>query len=257
MALPFALPASLDASFTMSCPTEADINTLANVYFDSFATDLSNTYWWSEDREAMFEWLHERIRRKMSDRSVRHFQILDDQEEVVAFARWDIPKGYEAQFGEWVGVDDVLDVSRAVSEDGTNEPATTTAPVEEAAPAAAKTISIPRGSDPELCQTFFAKLAALSKKWDAEKMLGLSLLCTTPKYFRRGAGEALVVPMLAIADAMGLRSYVEATHAGRHLYEKLGFRMVETKVLDATAATGGRVKGMSTISIMIREPRPR
>ncbi|KAI0448979.1 hypothetical protein F5B21DRAFT_76831 [Xylaria acuta] len=249
MALPFAPPASLDASFTVSRPTEADVNTLANVYFDSFATDPANTYWWPEDRDAMSEWLHERIRRKMSDRSVRHFQILDDHKEVVAFARWDIPEGYAAQFGEWVGVDDALDVSRAVGEDG--EDGT------EAAPAAAKSISIPRGADTELCQAFFAKLAALSKKWEAEKMLGLSLLCTAPKYHRRGAGKALLVPMLAIADVVGLRSYLEATPAGRHLYEKLGFQVVETKVLDATAATGGRVKGLSTISIMIREPQPR
>ncbi|KAI0857103.1 hypothetical protein F4860DRAFT_372734 [Xylaria cubensis] len=256
MALPFAPPAFMDASFTMSRPTKADIHTLAKIYFDSFATDPANTYWWSQDHDAMFEWLHERIRRKMSDRSVRHFQILDDQKEVVAFVRWDIPEGYEAQFGEWV---DVLDVSRAVvAEDGADEEpaATTTAPVEEATPAAVKDISIPRGADQELCETFFAKLADLSKKWDAEKMLGLSLLCTSPKYFRRGAGKALVVPMLAIADAVGLRSYVEATAAGRPMYEKLGFRTVETKVLDAAAATDGRVKGMSTISIMIREPQP-
>ncbi|KAI1734183.1 hypothetical protein F4680DRAFT_439143 [Xylaria scruposa] len=258
MALPFAPPASMDASFTMSRPTKADIHTLAKIYFDSFATDPANTYWWSQDHDAMFEWLHERIRRKMSDRSVRHFQILDDQKEVVAFVRWDIPEGYEAQFGEWVGFDDVLDVSRAVGQDGADEPAMmTTVPVEEATPAAAKTISIPRGADPELCQTFFAKLADLSKKWDAEKMLGLSLLCTSPKYFRRGAGKALVAPMLAIADAVGLRSYVEATAAGRPVYEKLGFRTVETKTLDAAAASGGRVKGMSTLSIMIREPQPR
>lgn len=88
-------------------------------------------------------------------------------------------------------------------------------------------------------------------------MIGLSLLSTAPKYHRRGAGKALLVPMLAIADAAGLRSYVEATAAGRPLYEKLGFREVETLVLDAAAATGGRINGMSTIWIMIREPQPR
>ncbi|KAI8950084.1 hypothetical protein F4801DRAFT_370092 [Xylaria longipes] len=256
MALPSPPAASLDASFTMSRPTEADISALASVYYDSFATNPCNTYWWPEDRDALFEWLHERFQQKMSDRNVRHFQILNDQKEVVAFARWDIPKGYEAQFGEWVGIDNALDVSRAVGKDGTEEPATTAA-VEEVAPAAAKTTSIPRGADPELCQAFFAKLATLSEKWEAEKMLGLSLLCTAPKYHRRGAGKALLVPMLAIADTVGLRSYVEATPAGRPLYEKLGFRLVESKVLDATAATGGRVKGVSELSIMIREPQLR
>ncbi|KAI0554661.1 hypothetical protein F4679DRAFT_526990 [Xylaria curta] len=294
MALPFAPPAFMDASFTMSRPTKADIHTLAKIYFDSFATDPANTYWWSQDHDAMFEWLHERIRRKMSDRSVRHFQILDDQKEVVAFVRWDIPEGYEAQFGEWVGFDDVLDVSQAVGQDGADEPAAvTTAPVEEATLADAKTISIPRGADPELCGTFFAKpllstlppfffsffsVECIKSSFDhhgdtpylsnhatthrspllAHRLIvtGLSLLCTSPKYFRRGAGKALVAPMLAIADAVGLRSYVEATAAGRPMYEKLGFQTVETKTLDAAVASGGRVKGMSTISIMIREPQP-
>ncbi|KAI0474286.1 hypothetical protein F4859DRAFT_85335 [Xylaria cf. heliscus] len=264
MALPFTPPASLDASFTMSRPTEADIDRLAKVYFDSFATDPSNTYWWSEDDDAMAEWLHARIRRKMADRGVRHFQILDAQRDVVAFVRWDIPKGYEVQFGEWVGIDDDsrdvdVDVDVAVTKEEEEEEdtekqqqqsANKTVPV-------AKPVSIPRGADRELCETFFAKLAEFSKKWEAEKMLGLSLLCTAPKYHRRGAGKALLAPMLAIADSVGLRSYVEATRAGQPLYEKLGFRVVETRELDATAVTGGRVKGVSSLSIMIREPQPR
>ncbi|KAI0207035.1 hypothetical protein F4808DRAFT_19304 [Astrocystis sublimbata] len=255
MALPFPVPASLDASFTMSRPTEADINAMADIYYDSFSPDPGFTYWWSEDREGMFAWLHARIRRKMSDRSVRHFMIVDDQSEVVAFARWDIPKGYEAAFGEWVGIDDnvALDVSQGASGEEDTVP---TAPTEAMmAPAPTKDTSTPAGSNSEQCEAFFAKLAVLSKKWDAERMLDLSLLCTAPKYHRRGAGRALLVPVLAIADAVGLRTYVEATPAGRPLYEKLGFREVENIALNAAAATAGRVKGTSVLSIMIREPQ--
>lgn len=62
--------------------------------------------------------------------------------------------------------------------------------------------------------------------------------------------------MLAIADAAGLRSYLEATPAGRPVYEKLGFRVVEVQRFDPDAFTGGRVKGLTTLSIMIREPQP-
>lgn len=62
--------------------------------------------------------------------------------------------------------------------------------------------------------------------------------------------------MLALADAANLRSYVEATPAGRPVYEKLGFREVEAVRFDPDALTGGRVKGGLTLSIMIREPRP-
>ncbi|TGJ83396.1 hypothetical protein E0Z10_g5370 [Xylaria hypoxylon] len=166
MALPFTLPTSLDPSFTVLRPTEADIDAL--VYYDAFATDPGNTYWWSPDHEAMFEWLRERIRRKMADRDVRHFHIVNNQKnnEVIAFARWDIPKGYEAHFGEWIGSHDALDVSHVVTEDGTEKPDTATAtatataaPVAEAEAATANTIVGPRGSDQELCREFFALLS--------------------------------------------------------------------------------------------------
>ncbi|KAI0402256.1 hypothetical protein F4802DRAFT_382765 [Xylaria palmicola] len=257
MALPFVPPASLDSSFTISVPTEADLDAMAQVYYDSFAMDPGNTYWWSPDRDAMFEWLRWRIRRKMSDRRVRHFQVRDGAGELVAWARWDIPEGFEARFGDWAGIDG--QAAAAVPRDAAAEDdddTATTAPLEEQVPADAKAMETPRGADPELCRHFFAMLATLSKKWEAEGMLGLSLLCTAPKYHRRGAGKALLTPMLAIADAAGLRSYVEATPAGQVLYERLGYRAVEVKELDATAFTGGRVKGVTKLSIMIREPQP-
>ncbi|KAJ3552330.1 hypothetical protein NPX13_g11140 [Xylaria arbuscula] len=113
----------------------------------------------------------------------------------------------------------------------------------------------PRGSDPELCRSFFSALSSLSKKWDAEEMLGLSLLCTSPRYHRRGAAKALLAPMLAIADAAGLRCYLEATPGGRPVYEKLGFRVVEVKEFDLDALTSGKMNGCYKLSIMIREPQ--
>jgi hypothetical protein len=185
MALPFPPPAALDSSFTMSRPEEADIDAMSQVYYDSFATDPGNTYWWSPDRDAMFEWLRVRMQRKMADRRTCHFQVLDtsspDQREVVAFARWDIPKGYEARLGHWVDKHGPVDVSRVVNDDDerdedgyrdrTGKP-TTAAPIEEAVPAAAKTIDHPRGADPYLCQDFFAALSALAKKWNTDDMLG-------------------------------------------------------------------------------------
>ncbi|KAF2964586.1 hypothetical protein GQX73_g9000 [Xylaria multiplex] len=260
MALPFTPPTSLDPSFTILRPTEADIDALAEIYFDAFATDPGNTFWWSPDYDAMFEWLRARIVKKMADRGVRHFQVVDDQNKaVVAFARWDIPKGYESYFGQWVGSDGALDVSRILTAESTEEPAAEpvgglVAPVEETEPAATQTIEGPRGSDPALCQKFFAILSGLSSQYNAKSMLGLSLLCTSPKYHRRGAAKALLAPMLAIADAAGLRTYLEATPGGRPVYEKLGFRTVEVKEFDLDALTRGKIKETYKLSIMIREP---
>jgi hypothetical protein len=169
----------------MSRPTEADIDSLVRVYHDAFASDPGNTYWWSPDSDAMFEWLKKRIEGKMRDPNVRHFQVVDNnsslpggRKEVVAFARWDIPKGHETTFGRWIGKDDSLDVSRAVVEDekaNSSEKPVTAADVREATPATVKTIAPPRGADPALCQNFFRALSEMSQKWNAEEMLGAFL----------------------------------------------------------------------------------
>lgn len=84
----------------------------------------------------------------------------------------------------------------------------------------------------------------------------LGLLCTSPKYFRRGAGRALLVPMLELADAQGLKAYLEATAAGRPLYEKLGFKQVDTLVFEDSKPALGLDKPVE-VYIMIREPKPK
>ncbi|KAI2640175.1 acyl-CoA N-acyltransferase [Xylaria nigripes] len=67
MALPFHAPASLDPSFTISRPlTEADINGMARLYYDSF---------------------------------------METKKTIVSFVRWGIPIGYETTFDEWTGND--------------------------------------------------------------------------------------------------------------------------------------------------------
>lgn len=78
---------------------------------------------------------------------------------------------------------------------------------------------------------------------------GLSLICTDPKYHRRGAAKALLLPMLAISDAEGLQVYLEGTPTGKPIYEALGFREVDTLDFDL-----GEL-GTYTLSIMIREPK--
>ncbi|KAI1177241.1 acyl-CoA N-acyltransferase [Nemania sp. FL0916] len=261
MAVPFDRPASLDRCFTISRPTEADVDALAAVYYDAFVMDSGNTWWWPPEYDAMLDWLRAHIRAKMSDRHTRHFQIRDESHHgagaVVAFVRWDIPEGYEAQFGEWAG-SEAKAPNRSRNSDGAKkgeEEDEKEKEKDDNGPPAM--LPSPRGVDPELCRAFFAVLAQLSKKWDAEKMLGLSVLCTSPTYYRRGAARALLVPMLAIADAEGLSSYVEATPAGRPLYEQLGFRTVEVKTLGPEMFAKGEVTrtGSTTLSIMIRKPQ--
>ncbi|KAI0141661.1 hypothetical protein GGR57DRAFT_400238 [Xylariaceae sp. FL1272] len=258
MAVPFYPPPTLNSHFALTRPTAADIDTLARVYYDSFSLDPGNTYWWSPDKDAMFIWMHSRILRKMKDPRVRHYQVVDISSwkpETVAFARWDIPDGFEEEFGKFVSVGGGVDVSKVVDKGGDGKVAPTVTPVEETTAKASKSIDVPKGANPELCRGFFDWLGVMDEKWGAKDMLGLSLLCTAPKYHRQGAAKALVEPMLAIADRTGLRSYLEATESGRPMYEKLGFRTVDVKEFDLPTLTGGRLSGTFCLSIMIREPK--
>jgi predicted acetyltransferase len=56
---------------------------------------------------------------------------------------------------------------------------------------------------------------------------GLSIICTAPEYQRRGAAKALMEPILKVADAQGIPSWLEASPDGVRLYENLGFKTVE------------------------------
>ncbi|RYP48613.1 hypothetical protein DL768_005533 [Monosporascus sp. mg162] len=255
MALPFPPPASLSPSFIMALPTEADIEAMADVYLEAFELDRGNTYWWSPDRAAQLAWMRRRVERKMRDPSVRHFKIADAASgDLVAWARWDVPEGKEAAFGAAaVADDDARDVSGLLvfrEEKAVAGESKTTATTE----GAPTVTDHPEGADPELCRGFFDALAGMAKKWDAKSKLGLSLLCTSPKYFKRGAAKMLLTPMLEIADAEGLRTILEATPTGKPLYEKLGFRVMDVLKFDLSQLTKD-TDGIYEITIMIREPK--
>ncbi|KAI1372882.1 hypothetical protein F4677DRAFT_431056 [Hypoxylon crocopeplum] len=258
MALPFSVPSSLPRAFSMSHSTVADVDAVTEVYYDAFRTDPGNTFWWPPEKDAMVAWMKHRVLRKMGDRSVRHFKVTDTQSgDLVAFTRWDIPEGYATAFGRWIGDDAAtVDVSRIITESdsaqqGRGNLPITNAPVEAVMP---PTADYPQGARPELCQGFFDALNHMSEKQNAKSMLGLSLLCTSPKYHRRGAAKALMLPMLALADTHGLKVYLEATPNGKPVYEKLGFQEVDWLAFDLKKLTG-RLEGMYRLSIMVREPK--
>ncbi|KAI0881644.1 acyl-CoA N-acyltransferase [Annulohypoxylon maeteangense] len=236
MVLPFPIPSFLSSAFSISRCTIADVDDLAEIYYCAFQVDRRNTFWWSEDKEAMMTWMKRRIRKKMADRSTRHFKVTDVQSgEMVAFTRWDIPEGHETAFGAW---EEDLPANSAT-------PSAITPPM----------IDIPEGAQPELCLEFFNALSVMSEKQNAKEMLGLSLLCTSPNYHRRGAAKAMMLPMLALADTRGLKAYLEATPDGKPIYEKLGFREIDQLNFDLEKLTG-TFEGIYKISIMVREPKP-
>ncbi|KAK7973239.1 hypothetical protein PG996_007463 [Apiospora saccharicola] len=257
MDLPFPIPASLAPGFVLSPMTHADTDAAAVVYYESFKLDPANTYWWPKDLAPLLTWCSGRMRKKLDDPHVRNFKITDTATgEMIAYARWDIPKG-SSRFGAWVaGESDKVDVTALVESDNqaaAADQATTQQPLiadDKAAPAMG---DYPEGGNHEIAEMFFSALNESQRKWTTDDMLGLSLLCVSPKYHRKGIATALLAPMLDIADAEGRKTYLEATVAGRPLYEKLGFREVDVLKFDFDALTKER-NGLYKNFVMIREP---
>ncbi|CEJ92815.1 hypothetical protein VHEMI08445 [[Torrubiella] hemipterigena] len=89
------------------------------------------------------------------------------------------------------------------------------------------------GTNPEACELYFG---GLQKKWQ-ETFGGrphayLKFMHTTPSHRGRGAGSMMLAWGLSQADEKSLETYLQSSHEGRRLYEKLGFEQVETYVVD-------------------------
>ncbi|MCJ1289374.1 hypothetical protein MMC34_000906 [Xylographa carneopallida] len=72
------------------------------------------------------------------------------------------------------------------------------------------------------------------------RFLLLNLLCVDPEYQRSGAGTALMRWGTKIADERGVEAILEATPAGRHLYEQNGFEVVEQMKWEISEKFAGR-----------------
>ncbi|KAI3558266.1 acetyltransferase [Colletotrichum abscissum] len=76
----------------------------------------------------------------------------------------------------------------------------------------------------EVCDLFFAREEA-----ERERVMGderhyyLDTLVTHPEYQRRGAASMLLAWGCALADEDGVAAYVDASKAGKGLYERFGF----------------------------------
>lgn len=199
----------------MAHAMEADAERMAEIYYEAFQTDPGNTYWWPDDRAGMMEWMVRRIRRKTRDPSMRHFKVVDGTGEMVAFARWDVPRG-SAALGGWpgsgeqvngggveAGVPGPVGGEAEVNGDAT-APLTGGTEAPKPSPADA---DLPRGVDVELCQGFFDGLVRMSSKWMTEDMLGK----------QRGAPRSIgaAVRTLTAARPLADRDVDKILQAGR------------------------------------------
>ncbi|OZJ04495.1 hypothetical protein BZG36_02668 [Bifiguratus adelaidae] len=85
-------------------------------------------------------------------------------------------------------------------------------------------ITWPEDSDADLCNLFFGQLDNNKKKIMGDRTyIVLELLATLPEYQGKGVGSMLLRWGCEQADRDGLQLYLDASPAGKPLYEKHGF----------------------------------
>ncbi|MCJ1283124.1 hypothetical protein MMC26_002451 [Xylographa opegraphella] len=144
----------------------------------------------------------ERARKDFHDPNIVFWKVVDTDHdnEMISFAKWYIYK-QERPESEWNKPQERIDWGPDVNNEALNE--------------------------------FVGALSEKRKKLMAgAPHCLLGLLDTHPDHQRRGAGGMLVQWGTNIADDAGLRCYLEASPAGRHLYHQKGFEDVEIMELN-------------------------
>jgi GNAT superfamily N-acetyltransferase len=111
----------------------------------------------------------------------------------------------------------------------------------------------PQGANEEACELYFGLLGHMRDTYAHQDYdYVLRFLATDPEFQRRGLGGMLLRQGIERADAEGRRIYLEATEAGRPLYEKLGWKDIDLVSVDLRK-WGEERPGLNYI--MMREPR--
>ena len=81
------------------------------------------------------------------------------------------------------------------------------------------------------------------------------MLAVRLEYQRLGLGGQLLAPVLRLADQEGRKAYIEASAAGKGLYEKFGWRKIDHFDLDLNEVPGVEGPGLVVhTALMMREP---
>ncbi|OAX78674.1 hypothetical protein ACJ72_07018, partial [Emergomyces africanus] len=101
-------------------------------------------------------------------------------------------------------------------------------------------------------------IAAREKYLDEEKDYVLELIATSPAFERQGHASRLLKWGIEKAERDRARIFLEATPAGLPLYERLGWRVVDTmhvKLGDFGIDAEGDGDGYAQFYVMIRDPQ--
>ncbi|KGO66541.1 Acyl-CoA N-acyltransferase [Penicillium italicum] len=176
----------------------ADAPELTQVFYASFRTNLDTTMF--PNTPDVTEWLEkdwsDSITRSLAGETREVFLKVTEGSErgaIVAFAKWKLP---------------VPAADRHRDE---------------------RQIVWPASSNKELCDHFFYGMEARHEKWMGERPhYYLDMLGVHSSHQGKGLGSKLLKWGIKRADAEGMEIYLSASPAGRPLYQKYGFREVDT-----------------------------
>ncbi|KAK8106248.1 GNAT family acetyltransferase [Apiospora kogelbergensis] len=262
MALPFKPLASLAPQFTMARCTPADVPQLWDIYSAAFL-GTRFCYFWPASRAAMARWSDLRFRKRFQDPTDHEFKVVDGETgQIAGFVRWLVPEAMgpvmeegfrtfsEAESGlaEGVDVPDMAEGAPAHAWTNFFEPIKASGVKWDSAHKLSQSNPAFSKSKVSTWELFF--LYGIRADWKSI-VLDLTLLCVHPSYQGRGLSNALLKPMLDLADQLGVTAYLEALENATPVYEKLGFRRVDEIVYDESK-TGH--EGVRRIDVMLREP---
>lgn len=89
------------------------------------------------------------------------------------------------------------------------------------------------GANVEARKVFFGMLdSARARHMAGKDFMHLKLLATAPKHSGRGAARLCLEYGCKMADELGLSTYLDSTPAGRAVYQRFGFEVLEEEAWD-------------------------
>ncbi|KAI0125535.1 acyl-CoA N-acyltransferase [Xylariales sp. AK1849] len=256
MSLPFNRPTALPPSLAMHYATPGDCESLSSLHWEAFSPAPGNIYWLSPDEKTAKEWITERQHLRLRNPNVRLLVIKERETgELVAYARWILPLGMKGP-GEGLNLKGVEKTEEVVEhgagDTGSRSSDDDNLSIEEKTRRLVQKVKSPEDGNREAFEDFLLQVLLTQNRHDADNMLCLEILCTSPRFQRRGAARALMEPFLGAADTQGISTWLESTPDGEGFYKKLGFKVVDE--LEFDMSKGGReFRGTHRLRCMKRD----
>lgn len=183
-------------SLTLRPATVSDAHELVDVYLSAFAEDPIAQLCFPRNK-AIYDFWYNMIVSELADPNSHYLCITTlgpdspSKETIIAFSKWNTPS----------------------------------------APISVDLPTWPEGGDVELANKFFGGMFATHRRlMEGRKHWYLELIATRPEFQGKGAAGMLMRWGLEKADEEGVETYLEASPAGKPIYEHFGFQEVDRLV---------------------------